>query len=807
MGITFADSASDSVQLEPLREVTGTRTERMRERFGFAQREICIERARLLTESFSQTEGQKQVLRQAKALAHILNNLSVHIHPDELLVGNITSKFLGAGVYPEGAAGRLLGELDNFGSRPTNPFIINESDKTELRDKILPYWRDKTLEHRAREIWSPAVSGAFDKVGLFLLTEVGGIGHILLNHPRVLQQGLRTIAAEAHTQEKTFQKQGNTEAAEFCRAARISCDAVMAFAQRYAELATELAQQEQDAHRRDELLDIAERCKKVPAEPASSFAEALQSVFFTHICCQLESSFESAFSLGRIDQFLGSYYAQDIQTGQITREFAQELLECFYLKLSYIIPLFDSDVSLAFSGLTSYANAVIGGVDAQGQDVTNDLSYLILDAMNHMRTPNPTLGARIHPGTPPEFLETVSSMLLEGMTNIQFLNDDVIIAAMQLRGVPLEEARKYGIIGCVEPAVPGRSFTSSDAALFNLALPLELALNDGEGNIFHEQLGLRTGDARNFSSMEHVLEAYKTQVSHLVKLMAEGLEGLAQVHAELKPTPFASAITDNCLQEGKDLTSGGAIYNFTGVQGVGLASAADSLTAIDHLLFREKQLSWDDLFNGLETDFKGADSLRQTLMTQAPKFGNDDDLADQYATFVAEYYSNEVSQYTTFRGGTLIPGLYSVTTHIPFGLTVGALPNGRKAGTTLSYGITPTPGAAQKGPTAAIQSVAKLNHQLVANGSAFNVRLSPSHFTGKEGNALLQSLITTYFKLGGMQIQFNLYDSQTLRQAQENPEEHKDLIVRVAGYSALFVDLDPLVQEEIIARSEFETNQ
>ena len=285
--------------------------------------------------------------------------------------------------------------------------------------------------------------------------------------------------------------------------------------------------------------------------------------------------------------------------------------------------------------------------------------------------------------------------------------------------------------------------------------------------------------------------------------MAEGLEGLAQAHAELKPTPFMSSITDDCLQVGKDLTAGGAHYNFTGVQGVGLATAADSLTAIDTLLYQNPQLTWNELLPALTNDFEGAENLRQQLLTKAPKFGNDDDTADKYARFIAELYCIEVSQYETLRGGTLIPGLYSVTTHIPFGLTVGALPNGRKARTTLSYGITPSPGAAQKGPTAAIRSVAKLNHELVANGSAFNVRLSPDHFTGEDGAKLLQSLVTTYFKLGGMQLQFNLVNTNTLREAQQHPEEYSDLIVRVAGYSALFVDLDQLVQEEIINRTQF----
>lgn len=803
LGITFPELEQKKILKEEKEEISGTRSERLRKRFASAQREICIDRARYLTQSLQETEGEPQILRQAKAFANVLENLSVNIFPDEILVGNITGKFLGAGVYPEGIAGRVLGELDNITTRPTNPFAITEEDKQELREIILPYWKGKTLESRAREIWSPEVARAFDKIGIFILTEVGGIGHILLNHPLVIDQGLDSVIKQARTQEKVFMKEGNQDAVNFCQAVQISTTAVIKFAKRHATLAKKLAKTEADPTRKQELLDIAERCKQVPANPATTFADALQATLFTHICAQIESSIESGISLGRIDQFLWPYYKQDFDAALITRDEAQELLECFYIKLSHNLPLFDSDVSLAFSGLTTFANAVVGGLDSEGNDVTNDLSPLVLEAMHHIQTPNPTLGVRLHSNSPPEFLEMIAKLLLDGMSNIQFLNDDVIVTAMLNIGVPIEEARNYAIIGCVEPAVPGRSFTSSDAALFNLALPVELAMHNGDGLVFQEQIGPRTGDATQFASMNLVLTAYKKQVKHLIKLMAEGLEGLAQAHAELKPTPFMSGITDDCLQVGKDLTAGGAHYNFTGVQGVGLATAADSLTAIDTLLFQNPQLAWNELLPALTNDFERSENLRQQLITKAPKFGNDDDTADKYARFVAELYCNEVSQYETLRGGTLIPGLYSVTTHIPFGLTVGALPNGRKVRTTLSYGITPSPGAAQKGPTAAIRSVAKLNHELVANGSAFNLLLSPDHFTGEEGAKLLQSLVTTYFKLGGMQIQFNLVDTNTLREAQQHPEEYSDLIVRVAGYSALFVDLDQLVQEEIINRTQF----
>jgi formate C-acetyltransferase len=541
---------------------------------------------------------------------------------------------------------------------------------------------------------------------------------------------------------------------------------------------------------------------------------------FVLVAAQIED-YESAFSIGRLDQLLWPYYQADLEAGRLTEEQALELLQCFYIKVSHSIPLFDADVSLAFAGMTAFANAVVGGVDAAGHDATNPVSYLAVEAMRRVNTQQPNFGLRLHQDTPPQFLDAVTQAMAEGLRNVQFFNDEAIVPALVNRGVPLEEARDYGIIGCVEPAVPGVSFTSSDAALFNLGLCLELALNDGRGRLFTDQLGLPTGDPRRFASIEQVVEAYRRQVAYLVGLMVQALDVLARVHAEFKPKPFISATTGDCLERGLDLTWGGARYDFTGVQGVGVATVGDSLAALDALVFssaaersgvesrnlargngRQGRITMNELLAALDADFEGHEPLRHMLVNRAPKYGNDDQTADRFTRLAAEIFCQEVERHANPRGGRYQPGLYSVTTHVALGLVVGATPDGRRASAPLSQGLSPVQGRDRHGPTAAMKSVARLNHTLVSNGSAFNQKLNPAFLHGGKGPKTLASLLQGYLRLGGMQLQWDLIDDEMLRAAQEHPQDYRDLIVRVSGYSAFFTDLERVVQDDIIMRME-----
>ena len=778
----------------------GDRVDRLRERFLRGQREVCVERARYLTESYRQTEGQPAVLRQARALEHILGQISVRIEPDELLVGNVTGKALGAGIYPEGIGGRILGELPNLARRDCNTFAMAPDDERELVESILPYWRGKTVEDRARELWSPELTANFEKVAPFIFTEIGGIGHMLVNHERVLERGLLAIIEEAG---RKGQEARDKAQRDFYEAAEIAGRAVISWANRYADEAQRLANGATDS-RRDELLAIAEACRRVPAQPPRTFREALQSVLFMHYATQIES-WDSSISLGRMDQFLYPAYRAEMEAGQLSRDRALELLACFYIKLSHSIPLFDADVTLAFSGMTNFANTVIGGVDKEGNDASNALSYLMLEAMNRVRTPQPNFGVRLHKQAPREFRDAVVQAVADGIGNLQLFNDEVVIASLTNRGVPQQEARDYGIIGCVEQAVPGKSFTSSDAALFNLPLCLELALNNGRGRVFSDQLGLPTGDPRSFTRIEDVIEAFRAQVEYLVDQMVEGLKGLAQAHAERRPVPLASSLTDDCLTQGLDLTAGGARYNFTGVQGVGVAIVGDSLAAIDGLVFEQERTTMEELLAALDTDFEGREPLRQMLLNKAPKYGNDDDHADRFARQAAEICCRAVEKHRNSRGGWYSPGLYSVTTHVAFGLMVGATPDGRHAGESLSQGISPAHGRDRRGPTAGLRSAAKLDHTLVSNGLALIQMLSLGASAREHATDVLGGLLEAYFSLGGQELQWNLVDRATLIAAQQDPEAYRGLVVRVAGYSALFTDLNRVVQDELIARTEHAT--
>ncbi len=802
-----ADAASGgTAPAYPFQSAATTRIGRLLERRLRARPEVCVERARFYTASMRETEGQPQIIRQARALAHVLANLTIHIEPDELIVGAITGKVLGAGVYPEGIGARVLGELETIGFREPNPFTVTGEQLRELRDDVFPYWRGRTLEDIARgrlaespvEPWSPQVTDAVDQVAPFIATEIAGMGHMLLNYEGILGRGLSWYAREAEKQGKAT---ADTQQADFYQAAAIACQGVIHFAERYAKEAEQLATVETDPARHEELARIAAACRRVPAHPARTFHEALQAMQFVLVAAQIED-YESAFSIGRLDKLLGPIYQADLEAGRLSEEEALDLLQCFYIKVSHSIPLFDADVSLAFAGMTAFANAVVGGVDREGRDVTNPVSYLAVEAMRRVNTQQPNFGVRVHPGTPPEFLDAVTRAMADGLRNVQFFNDEAVIPALVNRGVPLAEARDYGIIGCVEPAVPGVSFTSSDAALFNLGLCLELALNDGHGRLFTDQLGLPTGDPRRFTSIDDVLDAYRQQVAYLVGLLVGALNVLAEVHGRFKPKPFISATTGDCLARGLDLTWGGARYDATGVQGIGSATVGDSLAALDALVFREGRVTMDELLAALDADFEDHEPLRQMLVHRAPKYGNDDEVADRFTRLAAEIYCQEVEKHPNPRGGRYQPGLYSVTTHVALGLAVGATPDGRRAGAPLSQGISPVQGRDRQGPTAAMRSAARLNHVLVSNGSALNQKLNPAFLRGGKGPEALAGLLAGYFQLGGMQLQWNLVDREMLQAAQQRPEDYRDLIVRVSGYSAHFTDLERVVQDDIIARME-----
>ena len=782
---------------EKMETIGISRSEKLKTRLLSLPMEVCTERARLITESYKETEGEPVPIRRAKALRKILSNLSVNIWSDELIVGNITSKELGAGIYPETIGIWVDGELDQLKERVPNPFLVKPEDMEKLRKEVFPYWEGKNIPDIVDSVWPKDISDLHFSGQAFIITEFAGFGHIVLNHEKVLTTGLTGVIKEA---DEYLIESEDSEKRNFYKAVKIVCQAVIDFANRYAEKAESLLLDEKDEGRRKELEDIAKICRRVPAKPAETFQEALQTIYFTQIAAQIED-YEASISIGRIDRLLYPCYKADVEKGKISREKAQTLLECFFLKLSSIIPLWNYFTTIYFGGLPVYTNVVVGGLDEKGNDVTNEVSYLALEARKKSHI-QPNFGVRIHENISPEFLERVCEAVVSAETNLYFYNDSITIPALMSKGISREDALNYAINGCVEVAIPGKSFTSGDTGLLNLAFCLELALNRGmEGG---KKIGVETKDPREFETMEDLMKSFSDQVNFLASKFIEGINSIDRINAEQRPLPFISSLTEGCLKNGKDVTQGGAIYNSSGIQVVGVATVADSLAAIDRLVFKEKRISMEALLDALASDFEGKESLRQLLKVKAPKYGNDDDEADKYARRCLEILYDAIKDYRNYRGGEFWAGIFSGTTHVGFGLQTGALPNGRKAGEPLSVGISASQGMANSGPTAVLKSASKIDYKLTPNGVALNLEFSPGYFKkGKEGTENFSALVKGFFSLGGMHMQCNFVGKEILIAAKKNPEKYKSLMVRVAGFSAAFVDLDPAIQDEIISRTEF----
>lgn len=783
--------------------LVASRVEALRDMVTGSTPIVSIERPVLYTESMRKSEGEPMILRHAKALAHVLEKITVKILPGEIIVGAIVEEIPGATLYPEGIGARVIPELEDLESRSHGSLSISQEAIDVLTNEVDSYWADKSMLAYAEENTPEEIMDALYSGSVFVLSEMAGIGHVSINYPMLFSMGFQQISIDAEKRYREYQglsDKDSRDKAIFYAAAKIVADAIVGFAERYADAASKMARTEDDSQRREELERIAEVCRHVPVHPPRGFHEALQFIRFTHLALTLETYDGQAISLGRIDQYLQPFYDADVKSGILDRERAVELVEMLWLKLNELVPLFDSIVGMYFDGLLTTHAATIGGINREGVDSTNDITYIILEATKRSGLPLPNVHVRIHENSPTELLTRVAETIASGVNNVASFNDEVVVKSMTRKGIPLEEARNYSTVGCVELAPFGTSFTSSDAALFNLAMCLELALHNGSSTLLSTKHGLETGHIMDFGSMDEVVEAFTKQVSYLVELMVQGSNSFEKANMELKPTPFLSLCVEDCFSVGRDITTGSARYNFTGVQGVGLADVADSLAAIDLLVFKEKKVSLDVLGEALENGFDDHEPLRQLLLNKAPKYGNDDQLADGYASLVAEIYSQEVEKHQNGRGGSFIPGMYSVSTHIPFGYFTGALPSGRMPTTPLSNGASPAIGFNSHGLTATLSSVTQVDYSLYPNGIAFTLALDPGFVNGDEGLESLVSLLKSYVELGGMQIQFNMMDSQQLVDAQSNPDAHKNLVVRVAGYSAYFVSLSEDVQNEIIGR-------
>ncbi|HPG50151.1 MAG TPA: pyruvate formate lyase family protein [Spirochaetota bacterium] len=784
------------------RPPTQTRVDTLRWRIIDAPQEVCVERARYLTQAMKLHWNRHPLTRMSLAFEHILKNISAIIRDDEVIVGCRTSKLKGAPLFPENKSLWIEGDLENFDIRVLQRALITQQEKDELAVEILPFWKGKTVEDRMKERMPEDILTDMDKYIFTMMLEITyGIGHFTMDHERLLAVGLRGVIEDANrriSDLSPLEKSG--EQGLFYDAVIRSCGAVITFARRYADLALAMAKAENDPLRAAELREIARVCSRVPEYPAESLHEAVQSIYFIHLAAQIESGGNSI-SLGRIDQILFPYYRKDIEAGRAVPDRARELVAMLFIKMNEIWNVLEEAFIPGGEGTEGKTtqNVTVGGVGIDGRDATNDMTYIALDAYGDVRTVQPNFGVRISPDCPQELWERAAEYDRDGVL-MHLFNDEAIIGSLVRAGHSTEDARNYGMVGCLEPNAQGRSFGSTFAVQFSGIKCLELALSNGIDNIFGYPSGIETGDPAGFTSFNDVWGAYDGQVRHFIKQMVRGMEVLDRVISENVPSPFASAMVTGCLDKGKDLTAGGAVYNSTGVQFMGFANVVDSLYSVQKAVFEQKRFSIAELAGWLSQDWQDAEDKRTYVLKKIPKYGNDNDEVDAMASRVVDHYCDILSGYRNFRGGCFWPGIFSVGFHITMGAFTAATPDGRYAGDVLGNGVTPTTGNAITGPTAIMNSVTKLPVSRVYNGANLNMR-----FQGKKiSTANLIALVRAYFKNGGTQVQFNMVDSAVLREAQRFPEKHRDLFMRVSGYSAEFTGLSEIAQDEIISRTEFE---
>lgn len=806
-------------------------------------------RAKLITESYQATEGKPMITRRAEAFAHVLRHIPIIIRDEELIVGSSTIAPRGCQTYPEFSYQWLEDELDTVETRSADPFYIAEETKQELRE-VHKYWKGKTTSELATSYMAPEAIKAIEH-NIFTPGNYfyNGVGHVTVKYEEVLAIGYEGIMAKAQAELDRCQVGDGDYArrSRFLNAVILSCQAVMEYAQRYAALAEKMAAECSDPVRRNELEVIALNCSHVPARGAGSFYEACQSFWFVQQLLQLESSGHSI-SPGRFDQYMYPYYKRDLDNGNITREFAQELMDCIWVKLNDLNKCRDAASAEGFAGYSLFQNLIAGGQNKDGEDVTNDLSIMCIQASMHVQLPQPSLSVRVWNGTPHEFLIKAAELTRTGIGLPAYYNDEVIIPALQNRGLSLEDAREYNIIGCVEPQKAGKTDGWHDAAFFNMCRPLELVFSNGMDK--GELVGIPTGDVTKMTTFEEFYDAYKKQMDYCISLLVNADNAIDVAHAERCPLPFLSSMVDDCIKRGLSVQEGGAVYNFTGPQGFGIANMADSLYAVRQLVYRDRKVSMEEYKEALVWNYgKGIDSQTAADMTasilkemehqgctidetavksvletvlamkpsedqkarfeeihhmidEVPKFGNDIPEVDYFARDVAYTYTRPLQNYKNPRGGQFQAGLYPVSANVPLGGQTGATPDGRYAHTPVADGVSPSAGKDVNGPTAAANSVARLDHFIVSNGTLFNQKFHPSALAGREGLEKFTALIRSYFDQKGMHMQFNVVDRDTLLDAQKNPEKYKHLVVRVAGYSALFTTLSRSLQDDIIRRTE-----
>ncbi len=806
-------------------------------------------RAEILTESFKSTEDMPIHIRRSRAFKAMAEKLPVVIRDDELIVGCNCVARRGCPTFPEYSNKWLEDEFDTIATRSADAFYISDETAAKLRE-VHKYWQGRTTSELATSYMVDEALTAIEHniftVGNYFYN---GIGHVSVDYAKVLKIGFKGIYEYAKSERdkcNIYDKDYATRY-NFLTSVMESCEAAIIFGKRYSAEAAKMAEDCKDSVRKAELLKIAEVCANVPENGAKSFYEACQSFWFVQLLIQTEASGHSI-SPGRFDQYMYPYYKKDIDNGVITREQAQELIDCVWVKLNSLNKVRDALSAEGFAGYSMFQNLIVGGQNSEGVDVTNDLSFMCISASMHVNLPQPSLSMRVWNGTPHELMVKAAELTKTGIGLPAYYNDEIIIPALISRGLSLQDARDYCVIGCVEPQKWGKTDGWHDAAFFNMCRPLELVFSNGfdKGAL----VGLKTGTLAELDTYDKFFDAYKKQMSYTIKLMVNADNAVDYAHMERCPLPFASCMVDDCIKNGKSAQEGGAVYNFTGPQGFGIANVADALYAINELVYKTKTVTLEQYADALRNNFgkPHTDAYAKSLTVEVvkeialkgyevtgeqiteifnqikenrldegkkrqyndlydkikalPKFGNDIDEVDLFGREAAYSYTKEVEKYDNPRGGKYHAGLYPVSANVPLGLQTGATPDGRLAGTPIADGVSPSAGCDVNGPTAAANSVAKLDHGIASNGTLFNMKFHPSALRGASGIEGFIALIRAFFDQKGMHMQFNVVSRETLRDAQLHPENYKSLVVRVAGYSALFTSLSKSLQDDIINRTE-----
>ena len=783
-----------------------TRVARLRQQSLDAIPTLSTERAKLLTEFYRQNLGLVSApVHRALAFKYLMEHKTICINAGELIIGEKGPAPKAVPTYPELCC-HSLEDLDILNSREKISFAVSTQARQVYEETIIPFWRGKTMRELIFQEMTEEWKGAYE-AGVFTeFMEQRSPGHTVLDD-KIYHKGILDFKRDIQQSLQNLDYLNDPEAydkQEQLKAMLICVDALILFAERHVEKTRELAQQETDPQRKQELEHIAEVCSHVPAHAPRDLWEALQYYWFVHLGVTTELNPWDAFNPGRLDQHLYPFYQKGLEEGRLTHEQAEELLQCFWIKFNNQPAPPKVGVTAAESSTyTDFAQINTGGLKEDGSDAVNEVTYLLLDVIEEMRLLQPSSSIQVSKKNPNRFIKRAAKIIRTGFGQPSVFNADVVVQEMIRQGKSIADARNGGTSGCVETGAFGKE-NYNLTGYFNMPKVLEITLNNGIDPQTGRRIGLETGDPTQFDSFEKLFEAYEKQLNHFVDIKVQGNNVIERLYANYIPAPFLSLLIDDCIATGKDYHDGGARYDTSYIQGVGVGTMTDALTAIKYHVFDEKTLTMAKLLAVLRDDFEGHERVRQMLLNKTPKYGNDDDYTDDVMVAVFEAYFNAIDGRQNTRGGTYRINLLPTTVHVYFGSVIGATPDGRRAWMPLSEGISPVQGADRRGPTAVLKSASKMDH-VRTGGTLLNQKFTPQLLKDDEDLDKFVQLIRTYFRLDGHHIQFNVVDGATLRAAQENPEQYRDLIVRVAGYSDYFCDLGKALQDEIISRTEHQS--